>query len=467
MGLTIGEYIRNRRVSLAAQDLLKPDSKIIDVAMRYQYDTQESFSKAFTRFHGISPSKLQKGQNKLFHPLTINVTIQGGFDMSWKLTNEFHLVDWKEIEGKQGEKMTPAEKYQWIVGWAGKARGKNPGVFDALTEWILDDSEWTDDKLEENEQILIQGVFARFKEQNARIRKYLKELEPSGVVNTPVFKALDIFDDELSGHLFSGSRPDDKLQDLAAKIFVDFSIMGEHSVREQIAGNKTGIHGTDSVDIFGFINYLKGSDAQVQWCLFMPDKVEDMQKGFKVESFENRKMPAMRFIGRECEHVEDTMTRLNLSDIEARREGAKESKELFHILDTMSEYKADFEYDVLFMHHYGLNVDIGPWHGFWGRFFKADTPVPEGFVHFDFIPDNDGKQGPPYCAQFAFAIFSSEPEALHKREGYDSDAMYDTTRNIILGQGVQIPYPYKYWTAEVFLDGCENESTAYMFSTLE
>ena len=48
MGITISEYIRNRRLSLAAQDLFRSDSKIIDVAMRYQYDTQESFSKAFS-----------------------------------------------------------------------------------------------------------------------------------------------------------------------------------------------------------------------------------------------------------------------------------------------------------------------------------------------------------------------------------------------------------------------------------
>ncbi|MDD4772702.1 MAG: AraC family transcriptional regulator [Eubacteriales bacterium] len=63
-GITTGEYIRNRRLSLASQDLLKPDSKIIDVAMRYQYDTQESFSKAFTRFHGIPPSKAKRSNIK-------------------------------------------------------------------------------------------------------------------------------------------------------------------------------------------------------------------------------------------------------------------------------------------------------------------------------------------------------------------------------------------------------------------
>jgi AraC-like DNA-binding protein len=75
MGITVGEYIRNRRMSLAAQDLLQPTSKIMDVAIRYHYDTQESFSKAFTRFHGVPPSKIQRGRVRMFHPLTINIAI--------------------------------------------------------------------------------------------------------------------------------------------------------------------------------------------------------------------------------------------------------------------------------------------------------------------------------------------------------------------------------------------------------
>lgn len=95
---------------------------------------------------------------------------------------------------------------------------------------------------------------------------------------------------------------------------------------------------------------------------------------------------------------------------------------------------------------------------------KADAPVPEGFVSFDFVPHNNGKAGNPFMSQFALATFSGDIEAMHKREGYDCDAMYDVTRNIMLGQGVNIPYPDKYWTAEVFLDGCDKDSTAYMFS---
>lgn len=443
MGMTIGEYIRNRRLSLAAQDLLQPNSRIIDVAMRYQYDTQESFSKAFTRFHGVPPSKVQRGKVKLFHPLSINVIIQGGFDMSRKLIDEFY---WSDIEWQKGEKLTDAEKYKRIVSWAAKARGQNPGVFDALTEWVLDDSQWSDEKLAENEQILIQGVFARFKEQNAQLRAYLSELEPSGVVNAVVFKALDRFDDELSGVV-----NDKRLQGVVSQVFADFYSMGERGIREQIAGNKTGPTGTDSVDLFGYINCLKDSDAGVQWALFMPDMVERQQKGFKVDSFEYKKMSAMRFIGQEGD---------DLDNMEVR-------KKLFRILDAMNEHKSDFDYDVLFMHHYGLGVDVGPWHGVWGRFMKADTPVPNGFLAFDFVPHDVPEAGPPYYSRFAFATFSGDMDAMHSREGYDSDAMYDVTRNIILGDGVNIPYPKKYWTAEVFLDGCDKYSAGYLFSVGE
>jgi len=85
-GITIGDYIRNRRLSLAGLDLLA-NSKIIDIAMRYQYDTQESFSKAFARFHGFPPSvvKTRGDELKCFEPITIDIFIQGGFHMSRKM----------------------------------------------------------------------------------------------------------------------------------------------------------------------------------------------------------------------------------------------------------------------------------------------------------------------------------------------------------------------------------------------
>ncbi|HZH88663.1 MAG TPA: AraC family transcriptional regulator [Chitinophagaceae bacterium] len=55
-GVTVAEYIRYRRLTLAAYELLKSKSKVIDVALKYGYSTPESFSKAFQKLHGISPS---------------------------------------------------------------------------------------------------------------------------------------------------------------------------------------------------------------------------------------------------------------------------------------------------------------------------------------------------------------------------------------------------------------------------
>ena len=55
-GFTVGEYIRNRRLSIAAQELSKADVKVIDVAIKYGYNSPDSFTRAFTKFHGIPPS---------------------------------------------------------------------------------------------------------------------------------------------------------------------------------------------------------------------------------------------------------------------------------------------------------------------------------------------------------------------------------------------------------------------------
>lgn len=87
-GYGIGEYLRSRRLSQAAMDLLTTEDKVIDIAMRYTYDTPESFTKAFSRFHGASPSQVRSGQSpaRSFLPLKISIVIQGGNTMDCKIT---------------------------------------------------------------------------------------------------------------------------------------------------------------------------------------------------------------------------------------------------------------------------------------------------------------------------------------------------------------------------------------------
>ena len=81
-GYGIGEYIRNRRLYRAALDLKETDDKVIDIALRYGYETPESFTKAFSRFHGATPSQVRGGAAiNTFLPLMIKLSIQGGNQM--------------------------------------------------------------------------------------------------------------------------------------------------------------------------------------------------------------------------------------------------------------------------------------------------------------------------------------------------------------------------------------------------
>lgn len=82
---SISEYIKNRRLYLAGLELIAEPNKVIDLAYKYGYETPESFSKAFSRFHGISPSRIKGNSRSIkpFLPLRITVSIQGGNDMDY------------------------------------------------------------------------------------------------------------------------------------------------------------------------------------------------------------------------------------------------------------------------------------------------------------------------------------------------------------------------------------------------
>ncbi|RII32947.1 AraC family transcriptional regulator [Clostridium chromiireducens] len=86
-GMTANEYIRNRRLSLAGQELQLTDSKIIEVAYKFGYETPESFAKAFSRFHGVSPklAKRKGTQLCLFNPLAIKIILEGGSTMNYRI----------------------------------------------------------------------------------------------------------------------------------------------------------------------------------------------------------------------------------------------------------------------------------------------------------------------------------------------------------------------------------------------
>ena len=84
-GYSMGEYVRNRRLYLAGLEAVAGREKVIDLAYRYGYDTPESFSKAFRRFHGVSPAQLRQRPQQLvpFLPLKITLLIRGGQGMDY------------------------------------------------------------------------------------------------------------------------------------------------------------------------------------------------------------------------------------------------------------------------------------------------------------------------------------------------------------------------------------------------
>ena len=87
--MNLSEYIRKRRLTQAASDIRNTDAKIIDIAVKYGYDSPKAFSSAFKSFHGITPSEARASGVKLqaFRRFTfaLTLTITGGNDMQYRI----------------------------------------------------------------------------------------------------------------------------------------------------------------------------------------------------------------------------------------------------------------------------------------------------------------------------------------------------------------------------------------------
>ena len=93
-GYTLGEYIRSRRLSLAATELATGKEKVIDIAAKYGYESPDSFAKAFQKFHGITPSQA-RGEGavlKNFSRLSFKITLEGGSIMNYKIVEKEEMI---------------------------------------------------------------------------------------------------------------------------------------------------------------------------------------------------------------------------------------------------------------------------------------------------------------------------------------------------------------------------------------
>lgn len=113
-GLSIGDYIRNRRLTLAGDELSASDDKVIDVALKYGYESPESFTRAFARFHGVTPSDAKKDGSKLksFSRISVKITLSGGSVMNYKIVEKeaFDIIEKVEthsVEDAENSKSIP------------------------------------------------------------------------------------------------------------------------------------------------------------------------------------------------------------------------------------------------------------------------------------------------------------------------------------------------------------------------
>ena len=122
-GISLSEYMRRRRLTLAALDLKDSDLRIIDVAVKYGYDSADSFSRAFRAMHGVLPSaaKSEHAQIKAWPRMTFQLSIKGAYEMNYRIVEResFRFVGFKKrvpiiFEGvnpeiaKMAELLTPA-----------------------------------------------------------------------------------------------------------------------------------------------------------------------------------------------------------------------------------------------------------------------------------------------------------------------------------------------------------------------
>ncbi|TQR30094.1 AraC family transcriptional regulator [Lysinibacillus sphaericus] len=122
--MSIADYIRRRRLTLAAQELINTEQKVIDLAYKYGYDSPEAFAKAFRKQHNLTPSEARKKQGQLqsYNRLVIQVSLKGAEPMKYKIVEKekFQVVGVKRTYNSQN-----GENLQGIPQFWNEMNSKN------------------------------------------------------------------------------------------------------------------------------------------------------------------------------------------------------------------------------------------------------------------------------------------------------------------------------------------------------
>jgi len=130
-GVTLGEYVRFRRLTLAGEELSRGDVKVIDAALKYGYDSPDSFARAFVRFHGISPSVAKERGARLnaFAPMKIKVTLEGGSMLEYRIVEKAAFTVMGVARRFRGETSYTEIPQYWDEHMNGPLAAKIRGMF--------------------------------------------------------------------------------------------------------------------------------------------------------------------------------------------------------------------------------------------------------------------------------------------------------------------------------------------------
>ncbi|MCL2461728.1 MAG: AraC family transcriptional regulator [Defluviitaleaceae bacterium] len=131
-GMSVSEYIRRRRLSQAVFDIQNGRESIVDIALKYRYESQSAFTRAFKELHGRTPAEARKRGvfMKTYPKITFKLIIKGVSEMDFRIENRdgFRILgqksrggwdDWMDFMKVYNDKMLAGGYYKapfWQVG---------------------------------------------------------------------------------------------------------------------------------------------------------------------------------------------------------------------------------------------------------------------------------------------------------------------------------------------------------------
>ncbi len=118
-GMTVSEYIRRRRLSLAGCELRNAGTRVIDVAVQYGWNSADAFAKAFVRQHGVTPSRARNPETslKLYPPVSFHMQVKGAKEMDYRMVTLGETEVWGVARQFDGVGYRSREELRYLM-WA-------------------------------------------------------------------------------------------------------------------------------------------------------------------------------------------------------------------------------------------------------------------------------------------------------------------------------------------------------------